>query len=162
MFCVKFIPMQIRRKRAKVFVLGLLEQPLSETTLRICSAAEYRARMNSPVPYSWTSMVHSPLGGWLDLTGHRREWLILREVDDEPDGPVAPGIVAELLFTADLFSEFENLVCGNSIAYEHIMRLVSAIDGDSLITEAQAFARSARAKNAAIEILAEINNGIKL
>lgn len=100
-------------------------------------------------------MVHSPLGGWLDLTGHRREWLIIREVDDEPDGPVAPGLVAELLFAADLFSEFETLVCGNSIAYEHILRLESAIAGGTQIGDAQALAMSSRAKNAAIDVLKE-------
>ena len=157
MYCVKFTTMQTRAKRARERALGVLERPLSDTVIRVCSAEEHSERLHRPGPYTWTGMVYSPMGSWLDLTGHRREWLILREAEDDA-GPVARGLVAEMLYAAGLLHEFEELVCGNSIACEHIMRLVSAIDGDSLITEAQALARSSRAKNAAIKILTELNN----
>lgn len=150
--------MQTRAKRARERALRLLEQPLANTVIRVCSPEEHSARLHSAEPYSWTGMVHSPLGAWLDLTGHRTEWLILREAEDGT-GPVAPGLVAEFLYAAGLYAEFETLVCGNAIAYEHILRLESAIAGGTQIGDAQALAMSSRAKNTALSVLKEILDG---
>ena len=151
--------MQTKIKQARVRALALLERPLSTTVLRVCSASEHSERMHRPGPYTWTGLVYSPIGGWLDLSAHRAEWLLLREADDDA-GPVAPGLVAELLYAADLYSEFETLVCANALAYDHIMKLESAIEGGTRINDAQALAMSSRAKRAALSILSELKINI--
>ena len=159
--------MQTRRKQLREYALSLLDRPLSDIPLRVFSAEDYRELMISRDFRAWESFARSPLGGWIDATGRQADWRALRYFEEfnwgeVPEGPISTGLVAEVFYAVELYAEFESFVSINSIAYDHIMRLESEDITSTKINEAQALAMSSRAKIFAIDILEEINNGIKL
>lgn len=148
--------MQTRRKREQEALRDLLEHAtLSDVSVPIHTAAEYLARMAISDFQAWTSMMPSPLGGRIDITACPANLRLLGSYN-APNGDISPGIVAECLYDAGMFAEFQTLVCDNQIAYEHIMRLESTDMPNAKMDEAQSLARSARAKEAAFDVLADL------
>lgn len=156
--------MPTRFKQIRARTLHLLKYAVSVAPIRVFSVAEYRKWKDSLDPLEWSSMHRSPLGGWIDPAGNRDAWTAIGYVHAAgrvPQNSISPGIVAEILFGTDLLSEFETLVCDNPLAYDHIMRLEGVDMLSTKLLAAQALARSSRAKQAAIEILEEINNDLE-
>ena len=143
----------IRRTR----IAYLLTKPLSDKPLPMYSQEQYNALEQA----EWTSMSPSPLGGCINVK-HARE--AEQTVDftwglaPEPNVPLPPGIVAELCFDVEMYSEYAKLIMANDIAYDHIIRLVgfSTRISASRIGDAQSFAMASRAKKQALCILKEI------
>ena len=156
--------MQTGFRQVLARTLRLVKYALSITPIRVFSAAEYRKWKDSLDPLQWSSMHRSPLGGWIDSAGNRDAWTAIGYVhaaESVPQNPISPGIVAEIVFGTGLLSAFETLVCGNPLAYDHIMRLESVDMLNTKISEAQALARSSHAKKTAFEILREVDNDVE-
>ena len=135
----------------------LLSLSLSTQTLLVYSSAQHAQIMDSERPGLWLS----PLCGYLDSRDGREAGVVVDYISygtiPAPAGPLAPGIVAELLYENYMRGEFEHLVSTNLIAYDHIMsldRLYPRTGG--MLEDAQALARISRTKKAAMDVLEEL------
>lgn len=145
--------------RRQLRLRELLRLPLSEQRLMVYSSATHEHMMHSR-DGAWLGPWGSPLGGYLDAQDGREARRIVDYVEfgqvTAPTEPLAPGVLAELLYASHMRSEFEQLVCTNLIAYEHIMALERLYPRTSgMLEDAQSLARVSRTKVAAMDVLAE-------
>lgn len=73
-----------------------------------------------------------------------------------PEGAVHPGLVAELLYAIDKVDDFEHVLAQSPDAYEYLMGLEPSYRGIG-IEDMQSFAMASRTKQAALDVLREIN-----
>ena len=138
----------------------LLRLPLSDQRLLVYSSATHEQMLESK-DGAWIGPWLSPLGGYLDAQDGKDARKVVDHIEfgqvEAPTGPLAPGIVAELLYACRMRDEFERLVCDNDLAYEHVMRLERLyLRTGGMLEDAQALARVSRTKNAALDVLAEL------
>lgn len=74
----------------------------------------------------------------------------------DPVGAVHPGLVAELAYMADDIESFENIITASADAYDYVVQLEATFKSYE-IEEMQVRAMAARAKQAAIDVVREIN-----
>ena len=146
---------------AQVRILALLELGSDVSNLRTPSSLKHGDR-------GFTE-TYSPLGARVHVKKSSADEIVLRwstlrllgKVQllpmASPEGPVHPGLVAELLYAIEKFDDFERLLAQSPDAYEYLMGLAPSYRGIG-IEEMQAFARAARAKGMALDVLREIYN----
>lgn len=152
--------------RRKLRLRKLLHLPLSDQRLLSYSSERHEQMINS-IDGAWVGPWLSPLGGYLDAADGRDARKIVdyvefgkMEAPAGPTGPLAPGIVAELLYANYMRGEFEHLVSKNLIAYEHILRLERLYPREGgMLEDAQTLARISRTKKVAMDIVLELGIG---
>lgn len=148
-------------KSRQALVRHLLKLKLSDKKMMVYSQGGYTEMLNAPDGGCWPSLIPSPLGGCLDVADSRAEQQAINYTWGTapiPKGPLAPGIIAELLYHVGMLSEYADLICESKIAYDHIMRLEGFQGLDPKVDDAQELAMSARAKGVAFDILLELNS----
>lgn len=146
--------------RRQLRLRSLLSLPFSTQTLQVYSSAQHAQIMGSERPELWLS----PLCGYFDARDGRDAGVVVDYVSygtiPAPAGPLAPGIVAELLYATYMRNEFERLVVENDVAYEHILRLERLYPRTGgMLEDAQTLARISRTKKVAMDIVLELGIG---